>query len=166
MCYCRNKCIEKNPNVSLLVIGFYIYFSGFVMSIIFYNIKYLNYTYHTKVTMNPPEVFPSYFSFHYISNISIRVPYIWWALILSEFFRYVCIMYINKKGYLSKVGLYGSLHGFYVVILYIAVNPTPSADYIFIWSITVAYIWLFSSKVHKNRIGMKILALKSVIMYC
>lgn len=74
------------------------------------------------------------------------------ALIICEAFRYITLIYINKKGYISQVTLYGALHGFYVVIIWTIAEETFFFDHVFVGLITIAYLFLFFSKYSLSRV--------------
>lgn len=134
----QKKIIANNKGVSLLVIVFYIYLWGFICSILIYNIKWFNDTYNTSSWHNTRETFNFYFSFEYLRAI-FNIPGIYFTLVMCEAYRYVTLMYINRQGQISKVTLYGGLHGFYVLIIWIVFETPLYFDYIFISLITVGY---------------------------
>ena len=148
----QKKIVQSNPNVSLFVIVFYIYFSGFLMTIIIFNVKYFNDVYNPNSAHNTLENFRSvYFDFSYIRTL-MSVSMIYISLILAESFRYITLLYINKMGHISKVTLYSGLHGFYVVIIWMIFEGTIYFDYIFVLLIIIAYCALFFSKYSLARI--------------
>jgi hypothetical protein len=141
----QKKIVAKNNTTSLLVLCFYIYLVSFSMSCIIYNIKYLNDHYNISSSAKTNETFTYYFSFNYISTLA-NVMAIYLVAIIVDAYRYITLMYINKKGHISKVTLYGALHGFYVIIIWLIFEETFFYDYVFISAITVGYTILFFSK--------------------
>jgi hypothetical protein len=141
----QKKIVAKNNNTSLLVLCFYIYLVSFSMSCLIYNIKFLND--HTNVSSSAKtnETFTYYFNFNYISTLA-NVMAIYLVAIIVDAYRYITLMYINKKGHISKVTLYGALHGFYVIIIWLIFEETFFYDYVFISAITIGYAILFFSK--------------------
>ena len=144
--------IQNNSDKSLLVLGFHIYLYGTIMSGIFYTVKYIAYIKYDPVPLDPPEVFNGYLNGQWFRNVSVQVPSIFTMLVISEAFRYAALMYINKKGHISKVTLYGSLHGFYIIAIYSFTEAIDAFDIMFFTSILVAYWCLFWSKIHYGRI--------------
>lgn len=147
----QKKLISANKKTSLLVIVFYIYLCGFLCSIIIYNIKYYNDTYNVDSKHNTKETFTTYYTFDYM-RILFNIGMIWAALIVCEGYRYVTLMYIVREGQISKVVLFGSLHGFYVVIIYIVFEKTMYFDYIFIGLISIGYLSVYFSKYSQNKV--------------
>lgn len=105
--------VKKNPKTSLFVIGFYIYCTGLVATSFIYVIKYNNYVLGVNSYKLTKESFPTFFTFEYVTLL-INMTGIWSALIVTESFRYIVILYINKLGNISQVTLYSTLHGFFV----------------------------------------------------
>jgi hypothetical protein len=70
------------------------------------------------------------------------------AYIICDGFKYIVLISENKKGHVSKVSLYYSLHGFYVVIIYLIFYPdeTSNFDYPFIVLVSFGYGLMFFSK--------------------
>uniref|UniRef100_A0A7S3KKY7 Uncharacterized protein n=1 Tax=Euplotes crassus TaxID=5936 RepID=A0A7S3KKY7_EUPCR len=100
------------------------------------------------------EVWDVYFSFGYFVTL-LNVLTIYMMLILMEAYRYIALIYINKKGQISKVTIFGALHGFFVVIIILVFEQTSVFDRIFVGMITVAYFLLFISKYVQSRAGKK-----------
>lgn len=150
----QKKLISVNKKTSLLVIVFYVYFCGFLCSIIIYNIKYYNDTYNVDSKHNTKETFTTYYTFDYLRILS-NIGMVWITYIICEGYRFVTLLYIVREGQISKVVLYGSLHGFYVVIIYIIFEKTIFFDYIFIALITIGYLFVYFSKYTENKVYKK-----------
>ena len=146
----QKKIVQKNPKVSLFVIVFYIYSCSSIVSFFIFHLKYSKY--HTSTsTHNTKEDFMHDYlhSQYFLALGSITMIFI--SLILAEAFRYITLLYINKMGHISKVTLYGGLHGFYVVIIWIIFEETFNFDYFFVSMIIIAYCTLFFSKYSLSR---------------
>lgn len=125
---------------------------AFLMNVLIYNMKFWgsrNVEDSFEITR---EAWDVYFSFNYLSSL-LNVLTIYSMLILSEAYRYIALIYINKKGQISKVTIFGALHGFYVVFMVMIFKETSRFDKIFIGIITVAYFLLFISKYGQSRAG-------------
>ena len=141
----QKKVMGANAKTSLFVICFYIYLAAFSCSILVYNIKWWNDTYNEDSAHNTRESFATYFSAEYLRTIwNILGIYI--MHIMAEAFRYITLVYINKQGIISRVVLYGNLHGFYVIIIWKIFEKTTNFDYFFTFMVLVAYFLLFISK--------------------
>lgn len=137
---------------SLIVLSFYIYGFGFLISIVIYNAKYWNDTYNSNSGHNTQESYHSiYFTFEYLWTLS-KILMIYSTLILTECFRYLTLLFINREGHISKVTLYGALDAFYVVIIWKVFETTFAFDYFFIGLIALAYIMLLFSKYKLSRL--------------
>lgn len=146
------KKLLKFAHCSLRVLVFYIWASGFITSAVFYNAKYWNDTFNYSSSKETYETFKGvYFTFEYIW-ILLDIAMIYIALIAAESYRYMTLIWINKKGHISKVTMYYSLHGFFVVIIWLIFEKTYAFDYFFIAMITAAYIALYFSKYTMSRV--------------
>lgn len=75
--------------------------------------------------------------------------------ILMEAFRYISLIYINKKEQISKVTLYGSLDGFFVILITLIFEGISFFENFFIAVVTIAYFILFLSKYFQSRMKKK-----------
>lgn len=158
----QKKVVYKNKKASLLVLCFYIYLSAFISSVFLYNVKYWNYNYLDNHAYNNRESFYYYFKYEFLENLGTMLMCIL-TYAMADAFKYIVLIYENKKDHVSKVSLYYSLHGFYVVLIFLIFEPdkTSSFDYPFIVLIFVGYCLMFFSKytihqvVKKNQTQVK-----------
>lgn len=166
----QKKVIQYNPNVSLMVLIFYIFLVAFAANFVIYQFKFAGSRLLEDSSEITRENWDIYFSFDYFRTL-LNVMGIYMMLILMEAFRYISLIYINKKGQISKVTIFGALHGFFVVLIIIIFEETTSAfDDLFIGIITIAYFLLFISKyfqsrASKNSLDGKILKFKRLVSF-
>lgn len=150
----QKKAIQHNPNISLMVLIFYIFGVGFLMNVVVYQFKFAGSRLLEDSAILTDEDWDVYFSFDYIRTL-FGIMTIYMMLILMEAYRYIALIYINKKGQISKVTIFGALHGFFVVVIVMVFQNTSTFDNIFVGIITFAYFLLFISKYFQARGGKK-----------
>jgi hypothetical protein len=96
---------------------------------------------------NNRESFYYYFKSEFLENIGTMLMCIL-AYVMADAFKYVVLIYENKENHISKVSLYYSLHGFYVVLIFMIFEPDETSyfDYPFIVLIFIGYCLMFFSK--------------------
>lgn len=159
----QKKIVTINSKTSLPVLCFYIYLTAFLISIVVYNIKYWNDKYSVSSTRTTLEAWTYYWSPEYLKSLG-NMMMIYGTLCMVEAYGYITLMYINKKGHISKVTLYGALHGFYVIIIWLVFEEAFWNDFLFIAAITFAYAILFFSKYSMSRV-VKINSAKTRIKF-
>jgi len=147
----QKQIVNANPNTSLFVMVFYIYLSALIFTLINYSSKFWIYNNIDLPQENIKETFHDYMGIDYFTSLS-NLFMVFFFLALCETFRYLGLIHINKEGQISKVSLYGGLHGFYVVIFWIVFLETKYFDYIFLGAIILAYMALFFSKYRLSQI--------------
>jgi len=120
-----------------------------------YHFKFFNYRQSGVDTFKlTKEDFSSYITVeNFITLVNIMAVYS--TFIVTEAYRYAALTYINKMGYISQVTLYSTLHGFFVIIIIMIFEEASSFDYVFATMVTLAYLWVYSSKFFHTRAGKK-----------
>lgn len=146
----QKKVIEHNRNISLMVLIFYIFGVAFFANVFIYIFKFIGSRVLEDSSAITGERFDVFISVDFFVTL-LNVMSIYKMLILTEMYRYIALIYINKKGQISKVTIFGALHGFFVVLIVLLFDVTTTFDQIFIATITFAYVILFISKYFETR---------------
>jgi len=85
------------------------------------------------------ETFDSYITLEFFITLG-NIMTIYSMFILTEAYRYIALIYINKMGYISKVTMYSTLHGFFVIIIIMVFKEASNFDFVFASMVTVAYL--------------------------
>jgi drug/metabolite transporter (DMT)-like permease len=140
----QKKMIDKN-DCSLITLGFYVYFFATIWSIANYSFLFIHFNSDDDSFVDITEPYKVYISSDFFVKV-LEVLGIFIALIVSESFNYIVMMYFVRKASVSKASLFGTLQAFFVLVIKLIFDDFPTQDKFFMAAVIIAYIWIFQDK--------------------